>query len=181
MATKKTNNGTAGSTAERKSKTSKSEEKKGGIGGFLESCSQKLAGWRKRAGNSGIELFIIELLENFLAVINKYKVAEGRARRREFWMFVLLNFIVGIVFSILGIIPIVNIFTWLASTLFAIAIFIPQLMVGVRRLHDTNKTAWFMLLLIIPIVGWIILIVFWALEGNSGSNNYGPDPKGGRK
>jgi uncharacterized membrane protein YhaH (DUF805 family) len=92
-------------------------------------------------------------------------------------MFVLAGFIIGVIFSILAAIPILGILFRLASFLFSLATIIPSITVGVRRLHDTNKTGWLMLLGLIPIAGIIILIVWTVQEGTPGSNKYGPNPK----
>ncbi|MDR2731384.1 MAG: DUF805 domain-containing protein [Treponema sp.] len=144
----------------------------GGIAAKLEAVSRTLAEKKKSAGKGGIEFFGIELLENFLAVLLKFKITAGRAGRKEFWMFALACFITGVVFSILRIIPVLGIIAWIASTAFGIVTFIPSITVGVRRLHDTDKSGWLMLLLLIPIVGWIIILVFYIMEGTPGRNNY---------
>jgi uncharacterized membrane protein YhaH (DUF805 family) len=154
----------------------KANSGKTSISAKIESFSQALAKKKKRAGETGVELFFIELLENFLSVIVQYTVVKGRASRREFWMFVLAVIIVGVIFAILAAIPILGMLAGIASFLFYIATIIPSITVGVRRLHDTNKTGWLMLLLLIPLVGWIIVLVWCAMKGNSGRNQYGPSP-----
>ena len=122
--------------------------------------------------------FVQELIQNYIGVIKKYVVFDGRARRREFWMFVLANFLVGIVFSILGSIPFIGKLFFVLSVIYSLAILLPGIAAGARRLHDTNRTALFLLLGLIPIVGEIILIVFFVQEGTPGENQYGPNPKG---
>jgi uncharacterized membrane protein YhaH (DUF805 family) len=109
----------------------------------------------------------------YLEVLKKYAVFQGRARRSEYWYFILFNFIFCIVLGIISLIPG---FVFLYF-LYALAMFIPSLAVGVRRLHDTNRSGWNYFFVLIPIVGSIILIVFLATEGNQGTNQYGPDPK----
>ena len=64
------------------------------------------------------------------------------------------------------------------TTLYYLAVFLPSLAVAVRRLHDTNRSGWWILLGLVPLVGFIVLIVFYAQAGNVGTNKYGPDPKG---
>ena len=123
-----------------------------------------------------MESFLIVLLDNYFAVLKKYAVFTGRADRKELWFFALVNFIVGIIFSILTKIPILKIIFWIAYFLFSLAILIPSIMVGIRRLHDTNKTGWLMLLCLIPIVGWIAILVLCAMEGTPGENQYGSAP-----
>lgn len=116
----------------------------------------------------------------YLGVLKKYADFNGRARRKEYWMFFLFNMIFAIIAMVLdnilgvsfgetGIGPI--------YLLYFLAILIPSLAVVVRRLHDTGKSGWFILLGFIPLVGGIILLVFMILEGNAGPNQYGPDPK----
>ena len=121
-----------------------------------------------------MESILILLLDNYIAVLKKYAVFTGRASRREFWLFVLVNVVIGIIFSILTKIPILKIIFWIVYFLFGLAIFIPSIMVGIRRLHDTNKTGWLMLICLVPVVGAIAFLVLCALEGTPGENQYGP-------
>jgi len=123
-----------------------------------------------------MESFAKELAGNFVAVIKKYTVFTGRAGRKEFWYFVLADVIIGIAFAILAIIPIIGFIVGIVSFLFSLAILVPSLALGARRMHDINKTGWLMLLGLIPFVGWIIVIVFWVFEGTHGENKYGPVP-----
>ncbi len=102
----------------------------------------------------------------FIAVLKKYAVFTGRARRSEFWYFVLFNFIISWVLSIVfGLLKLPII-----STLYSLAVFLPSIGVGIRRMHDINKSGWFIL---IPIYN----IILWAQAGDQGENQYGPDPK----
>lgn len=114
------------------------------------------------------------IIENFNDVIqNKYADFEGRARRSEFWYFILA---VTILYILAGI---VDAFTWgypILMGLLILGLFIPSLALVVRRLHDTNKSGWFYLLNIVPF-GGLVLLVFYCMEGTPGPNNYGPDPK----
>ena len=68
-------------------------------------------------------------------------------------------------------------FSWLGN-LYALAIFIPGLAVGVRRLHDIGKSGWMMLIILIPFIGWIWLLVLSVMDSQAGDNAYGPNPKG---
>lgn len=111
-------------------------------------------------------------MEFYLSVLQKYAVFEGRARRQEFWMFYLINLVVGLVLSLVSLIGLGFI-----TYLYSIAILIPSLAVGVRRLHDINKSGWWLLIALIPLLGAIWLIVLWAKEGDRGPNAYGHDPK----
>ena len=98
---------------------------------------------------------------------------DGRARRSTFWYWVLFGFLVGIAANIidaaLGTNPVV-------SSLVSLALFLPGLSVGIRRLHDTGRSGWWYLIVLIPLIGIIVLIVWWATEGDAGDNEYGPPP-----
>ncbi|MFG2640246.1 DUF805 domain-containing protein [Streptomyces sp. NPDC048370] len=110
----------------------------------------------------------------YLDVLKKYAVFNGRARRQEYWMFVLFNIIALIIVAAvdfaIGTYP-------LLYAVYALAVFLPGLGVTVRRLHDTGRSGWWILINLIPLVGGIILIVFLATEGNQTDNEYGPNPK----
>jgi uncharacterized membrane protein YhaH (DUF805 family) len=111
----------------------------------------------------------------YIDTLKKYAVFSGRARRKEYWMYTLFNCIALVVLVVLGFA--VN--TMIPYFLYAIAIILPTLAVSVRRLHDTGKSGWFMLIALIPFVGGIIVFVFTCIEGNKAPNAYGPDPKQG--
>ncbi|MFI5707888.1 DUF805 domain-containing protein [Kribbella sp. NPDC051620] len=113
-------------------------------------------------------------------VIKKYAEFSGRARRKEYWMFVLFNVIISIVISIVDRIAgltygAAN--TGVLSTIYSLAVLLPSLAVGARRLHDTGRSGWWLLINLVPCVGWIVFLVFAIQEGNAGDNQYGPDPK----
>jgi uncharacterized membrane protein YhaH (DUF805 family) len=110
----------------------------------------------------------------YLAVLKNYAGFTGRARRTEYWMFFLVNFIIGVVLDIIGIFIRLGA---IVGALYGLAVLIPGLAVGVRRLHDTGRSGWWLLIAVIPVVGAIILIVFLATEGEPGENAYGPNPK----
>ena len=109
----------------------------------------------------------------YLSVLKNYVGFSGRARRQEFWMFVLFNFIIEIVLGIID----TAIGSSILGGLYALAVLLPTLAVAVRRLHDTDRSGWWILIGIIPIIGWIILIVFYAQEGQPGENKHGANPK----
>ena len=108
---------------------------------------------------------------NFFTAIKtcfgKYATFEGRARRSEYWWWAVFSFLVGL----LGMIPVLG---WIL----AVAIFLPGLAVAVRRLHDTGRSGWWYLLVLLPLLGAIILIVFFVQDSKPGDNQYGPNPKG---
>ncbi len=103
-------------------------------------------------------------------VLQRYAKFDGRAGRAEFWWFVLANFLIYIVLAIL--MNVASIF-FVLYIVYAIGTIIPSIGVAIRRLHDTNKSGWFLLIGLIPFVGVIILIVFYATEGTSGPNDHG--------
>lgn len=116
----------------------------------------------------------------YFGVLRKYAVFEGRACRKEIWMFILVSLIISVALGIVdGLTGLCDESTSVGvlSTAYGIAVFLPTLAVGARRLHDTGRSAWWLLLGIIPIIGAIVLIVFYAIEGDRGPNEYGPDPK----
>lgn len=111
----------------------------------------------------------------YLEVLNKYAVFTGRARRQEYWMFVLFNIIIAIALAFID-----GLLFGEAGLLgggYSLAILIPGLAVSVRRLHDTDRSGWWLLISFIPLIGAIILIVLLATEGMPGDNRFGSNPK----
>jgi len=111
-------------------------------------------------------------------VLENYTNFTGRARRAEFWWYFLANLIISIALSIID-----AALGWgsgyggVLSGLYGLAVLLPGIAVGIRRLHDTDKSGWWLLLVFIPIVGIIVLIVFWATDGTRGANEYGVSEK----
>ena len=113
-------------------------------------------------------------------VFKKYAVFSGRAARPEYWWFVLADLIVAFLLSL-----VVGIVIGAAggssgvaqgvSFLYNLAVLLPTIGVGIRRLHDTNRSGWWLLLNFIPIIGWIWIIVLWATDSDPGPNRYGPN------
>jgi uncharacterized membrane protein YhaH (DUF805 family) len=119
-------------------------------------------------------------MEWYLMVWKKFAQFSGRSRRKEYWMFFLFNTLIGIVLYGAGLALRANGIGKILLGLYfvyLVAVIIPCLAVSVRRLHDTGKSGWLFLLILIPIVGPIILLVFFMVAGNPGANEYGPDPK----
>ena len=117
----------------------------------------------------------------YLGALKKYATFEGRARRKEYWFFVLFNVLAIIVLEILDVV--LGTFSketgfGLLSGLYAIAVLLPSLAVTVRRLHDTDRSGWWILINFIPLIGAIVLLIFTLLDGTPGSNRFGPSPKG---
>lgn len=118
----------------------------------------------------------------YLKVIRNYVGFSGRARRKEYWMFVLFNIIISIVLAMvdgmLGLKVGGEQGAGLLGLIYSLAILLPSIAVGVRRLHDTGRSGWWMLIAFVPFIGFIVLIVFFVLDSQPGSNEYGPNPKG---
>lgn len=114
-----------------------------------------------------------------ICLTSKYATFGGRARRREFWLFTLVLFLASIVVTIFDSAVFGTAATGYGPTylVFAVATFIPSLAVTVRRLHDTGRSGWWLLLLLVVLVGWIVLFVFWVQDSKPGANAYGPSPK----
>lgn len=115
----------------------------------------------------------------YLEALKKYAVFSGRARRKEYWYFVLFNLIIGFVLGFiegaLGLFPDAD--QSILATIYSLAVLLPGLGVSVRRLHDTDRRGWWLLIALIPLVGSIVLIVFMAQDSKPGDNRYGPNPK----
>ncbi|WP_149828565.1 DUF805 domain-containing protein [Streptomyces tailanensis] len=109
----------------------------------------------------------------FFVVLKKYAVFSGRARRMEYWMFTLISSLIYFGVWALG----RNIDSEIPEFVFLAAFLVPSLAVTVRRLHDTGRTGWFVLISFIPCIGTIVMLVFTATEGERGQNKYGPNPK----
>jgi uncharacterized membrane protein YhaH (DUF805 family) len=110
----------------------------------------------------------------YLAVLKKYAVFSGRARRKEYWLFVLFNLIITFV---LGFVEGLAGGPGFVSILYSLAVFIPGIAVSVRRLHDTGRSGWWLLIGLIPLIGAIVLLVFVIQDGKPGQNQYGANPK----
>lgn len=116
----------------------------------------------------------------WLTAMKKYVDFSGRARRKEYWMFVLFNIIFSIVAIILdNLLGTANedLGYGLIYGLFGLAILLPTLAVTVRRLHDIGKSGWWILISLIPIIGGIWLFILTVTDSQPGDNQYGPNPK----
>jgi len=120
----------------------------------------------------------------FLKVLKQYADFKGRARRKEFWMFGLFNFLIAFALMLIMIVltfinPILLIIGYIIYVCYFFAIFVPSLAVAVRRLHDIGKSGWYYLIGFIPLVGGIILLIWFCQDSQPGTNEYGPNPKEG--
>ena len=115
----------------------------------------------------------------YLSVVKNYVGFSGRARRKEYWMFILVNIIISIVLSIVDrvVFDAGNGGISLLSGLYSLGVLLPSLAVSVRRLHDTDRSGWWLLIALIPLIGAIVLLVFCVQDSQPGSNQYGPNPK----
>jgi len=116
----------------------------------------------------------------YFKVLKQYADFNDRARRKEYWMFVLFNLIFSVIAMILD-----NVFGIALEGIgygplygiYLLAIILPSLAVAVRRLHDIGKSGWMILITLIPLIGGIWLLVLLATDSNPGDNQYGPNPK----
>jgi uncharacterized membrane protein YhaH (DUF805 family) len=107
-------------------------------------------------------------------VFDRYALFEGRAGRAEYWWFVLANLLISLALQLLA--QVLDVL-FILGFLYSLAVLIPSIAVGIRRLHDTGRSGWWLLISLIPIIGVIVLIVFLATDGDQGPNEYGaPDP-----
>lgn len=116
----------------------------------------------------------------YIEVLKKYAVFNGRARRKEYWYYYLFYTLIYIVLTIIDVVA--GTFSaeagmGLLSGIYTLAVLIPSIAVGVRRLHDTNRSGWWLFIGLIPIIGAIVLIVFLASDSKPEENQYGPNPK----
>lgn len=102
-----------------------------------------------------------------------YVKFDGRASRSAFWYWVLFGLLVGIAANIISA---VLFDSQVLSYLVSLALFLPGLSVAIRRLHDTNRSGWWYLIILIPLIGIIVLIVWWVQQSDPGPNDYGPPP-----
>lgn len=110
----------------------------------------------------------------YLTCLRKYFVFSGRARRKEYWFFALFNFIFAFA---AGTIDLILNTVGFFSGIYYLAIFIPSLAVTIRRLHDTSRSGWWLLIVFIPIIGAITLFIFMLLDSKPETNKYGANPK----
>jgi len=120
-------------------------------------------------------------MEWALLPLKRYAEFSGRSRRKEYWLFVLLlipiyiaamaiDFVIGLNTVVVGLYGPFYLLT-------ALALLVPSIAVGVRRLHDIDKSGWWLLITLIPLIGAIVLLVFACTAGTAGPNRFGPDPK----
>ncbi|MCH8485358.1 MAG: DUF805 domain-containing protein [Candidatus Cyclonatronum sp.] len=118
-------------------------------------------------------------MEWYIMALKRFSDFQGRSRRKEYWFFQLFNLMIIFAISFMETLSGVDIEEGLGpfAILFSLIMFIPGLAVSVRRLHDTNRSGFWLLMAFIPLIGFIVLLYFMFSEGDEGSNSYGPDPK----
>lgn len=107
-------------------------------------------------------------MDYFIGALKKYADFSGRARRKEYWMFVLIYMVINIVLAILGL--------DIISMIVGLALLIPSISIGARRLHDTGRSGWWQLIYFVPLIGLIVMIVFLVQDSHD-DNDYGINPK----
>ena len=116
----------------------------------------------------------------YLEVLKKYAVFEGRARRKEFWFFNLFNILISMTLGF------IDIFTGnfdpetglgFFRGIYALGVMIPEAAVSFRRLHDTDRSGWWLLIFLVPVIGFLVLLYFMVLDSNPERNEYGASPK----
>ncbi|GBU07802.1 inner membrane protein [Bacteroidales bacterium] len=125
-----------------------------------------------------------EVISTYLKVFKQFSDFDGRARRKEYWTFILTNtigiFVVALIFGTLSGIAnsttISSIGSYLVGLLYFVTL-LPSIAVGIRRLHDKGRSGWMMLVIFIPMIGTIWFLVMMIDEGTKGPNQYGADPK----
>lgn len=115
----------------------------------------------------------MSFLEAVKSVFSQYVGFSGRARRSEYWYFVLFNIIVSVILNVIAQMADIS----FLPGIWSLAILLPSLAVCMRRLHDIGKSGWWVLLSLIPVVGQIILIIWYCKDSMPGDNQYGPNPK----
>lgn len=134
-------------------------------------------------------------MEWMLLPLRRYVQFSGRSRRKEYWMFALFLLIIYIIamaldsmlgfgttsryadVSATGAAAGFNSTGGIITMLTMLAMLLPSLAVGIRRLHDTDRSGWWLLIGLIPLIGTIVLLVFYCSDGTKGPNRFGPDPK----
>ncbi|WP_237068560.1 DUF805 domain-containing protein [Microbulbifer guangxiensis] len=116
----------------------------------------------------------------YLKVLRNYTNFHGRAQRREYWFFVLFNLLIALMLSTID--GVTGLYSeeygvGLLSGAYALLVLLPSLAVTARRLHDTGRTGWWILVSLIPLVGYLVLLAFMVFDSEPGTNRFGPNPK----
>ena len=119
-------------------------------------------------------------MEWYIAALKKYADFRGRAQRKEYWMFVAINFLFSMVLILIDNAAGLQLENGYGSLflIYSLAMLLPQLSVSVRRLHDVGKSGWMLLIIFVPFIGTLWLLSLLISEGSAGNNTYGSNPKG---
>jgi len=121
----------------------------------------------------------MDYFDYYLDAFRKFADFSGRATRSQYWFFVLFNFIISLVLGFIdSIFGLYSDGMGFLSAIYGLVVLIPALALSVRRLHDTNRSGWWLLVLFIPIVGIFVFLYFMIQDSTPGANRYGPNPKG---
>lgn len=139
--------------------------------------------------------FFVNMIDWYKKCLLQYADFYGRARRKEFWFFALVNTLIVVAVEIVLVaampwdrpnapdpsdptaLPVWGIVLWVILEIYNVAVFVPNLAVTVRRLHDTDRSGWWLLMYLLPLAGPIVMLVFLATDGTDGPNRFGPDPQ----
>jgi uncharacterized membrane protein YhaH (DUF805 family) len=118
----------------------------------------------------------------YVEVLKRYAVFSGRARRKEYWTFAITSFFICAALNLIDYYLHLSKLTGMPfagplATVYCLIVLIPTIAVGVRRLHDTDRSGWWMLLFLVPLLGALILLVFFVQDSDAGDNDFGPCPK----
>ncbi len=113
----------------------------------------------------------------YIEALQNYAVFSGRATRTQFWLFTLINFLISVAIGVItGVLTVViGDYFGIVPALYGLALLVPSLAIGARRLHDTRRSGWWQLIGLVPVIGLIVLIIFWVM-GSDEDNQYGPRP-----
>jgi uncharacterized membrane protein YhaH (DUF805 family) len=117
------------------------------------------------------------MVEYFKLALSKYAEFTGRSRRSEYWYFILVYTLISSAVNTFAFI--LGDWVTMLGSLVGFALFIPSLAVSIRRLHDTGRSGWWLLIGVVPLIGITLLIVWFATDSQPGANEYGPNPKTG--
>jgi len=107
-------------------------------------------------------------MDYFIGALKKYADFNGRARRKEYWMFVLIYMVINVILAVLGM--------DIIAMIVGLALLVPSISIGTRRLHDTGRSGWWQLIYFVPLIGLIVMIVFLSQDSHD-ENDYGGNPK----